>query len=108
MSHLYAAIIFSRSVERQQSGKSKESGSGREGPRQRGRCRASVTYGGAATLIVFVPDFWVAKRKSNPIAGAGGTASNNPINPNKAPNANSANISQTGLSLTRRPIMRGA
>src|SRR4051794_38155097 len=43
-----------------------------------------------------------------PSAAASGTATSKPMKPNNDPKANRANISQTGLSLTRRPMMRGA
>jgi hypothetical protein len=45
---------------------------------QRARCRASVTYGGVATLTVCAPDFRIAKRRSTRIAAASGTASITP------------------------------
>ena len=49
----------------------------------------------------------MANRTRTPIAAAAGTAISMPTKPNRAPKANSANISQTGCSPTEDPTSRG-
>ena len=49
----------------------------------------------------------MAKRMSTAIAAEAGTATSRPTNPNNAPNAKSANISQTGWRPTLFPTSFG-
>ena len=49
----------------------------------------------------------MAKRTRTAMAAAAGTAMSRPTKPNKAPNANSANISQTGCRPTLLPTSLG-
>jgi hypothetical protein len=51
--------------------------------------------------------FLIANRRITPSDAASGIATSKPTKPNRYPKANSANISQTGLSLTRLPMIRG-
>ena len=80
------------------------------------KCTETASRGGGSVsterrenvLHSSVSAWRIAKRSSTPSAAASGTATSKPMKPNSDPKANSANISQTGLSLTRRPMMRGA
>jgi hypothetical protein len=57
--------------------------------------------------LELVKDRRIANRSITPNDAEIGIANNTPMKPNSQPKANSANIIQTGLRLTRRPMTRG-